>query len=216
MKNLSLKRRWPALALAATLTGGVAASMAQTSSRPAPQPRAPQNRVQAERDRQDRPSDGRDVRTLIEDLENSTSEEVYSGRISRYFTDPAVIITNGRAHSIDWYRVQREYDRNRRDRDDRFDREEDPRDDERFDRRNDVRIENYQTRRIDPQTMVALYTAVFPNPDGVFRQPVVATLVRESSTRGWRVASYTAENAAVPGGAAFEEDREAREELPLR
>jgi hypothetical protein len=49
---------------------------------------------------------------------------------------------------------------------------------------------------------------VLPDADGsLFHQPVCATLVRESSGRPWRVASYTAENAAIPGGDPNEGDQ---------
>src|SRR5207253_7364320 len=60
----------------------------------------------------------------------------------------------------------------------------------------DVRIESFEPRRIDSRTMVVMYTAVLPDTNGVIRQPVVATMVREPGRSGWRVASYTAENAA--------------------
>jgi len=117
-----------------------------------------------------------------------------------------VIITNGQMHRIDWNRIRDEgNDRYRRDQEDRnYDSRD--RSDPTDRGGTGARIENFQTRRIDARTVVVLYTAVLPGSDGDFRQPVVATLIRESSGRGWRVASYTAENAAIPGGGTVEED----------
>ncbi len=208
MKKLSMQRYGPALAVATLLAGG-AGSLAQSSRRATPAPRRPESRFQAQPDRYTRSYSDREPRALIEELENSSPAEVRAGRISRYFTDPAVIITNGRLHRIDWSRVRddRAEDRYQQDRnnpddrnDARRDRDDPTNQDRRDDRRPDARIESFQTRRIDDRTMVVLYTAVLPDGDGVLRQPVVATLVRESGSRGWRVASYTAENAAIPGG----------------
>jgi hypothetical protein len=205
MKKRSLRRYLPALALAALLACG-AGTLAQNSRRSAPQPRVPQNRFRSEPDRYVGTSSDRDARNLIEDLENSTPEEVRTGRIGRFFTDPAVIITNGQMHRIDWNRIRDEgNDRYRRDQEDRnYDSRD--RSDPTDRGGTGARIENFQTRRIDARTVVVLYTAVLPGSDGDFRQPVVATLIRESSGRGWRVASYTAENAAIPGGGTVEED----------
>jgi len=209
MMKSSLTRCLSSLSLAAVLAGG-AVTMAQTNRRPTPIPRVPQRRLQADPYSTSRSTNDQDLRVLIEDLENSSPEEVRSGSIGRYFTDPAVIITNGQVHRIDWSRVRDDRsNQNRDDRtNDRYRSEPDDRTDpdERADRRvSDVRLEGYQIRRIDPRTVVAIYTAVIPGADGAVRQPVVATLVRDSSSRGWRVASYTAENAAIPGGATDEE-----------
>lgn len=220
MKKIPLKLQLSAFALAAVMAGGTARSLAQTSQRPAPQPRTPERRFQSSPDRYNRSYDSRELRNLIEDLESSSPEEVRTGRIGRFFTDPAVIITDGRAHRIDWSRVRdRSNDRYNRDRsNDRYDPNRDDRSnrsdrDDRYSRRNtDVRIEDFETRRIDPRTVVVMYTAVFPGEARFNHQPVVATLVRESESRGWRVASYTAENAAIPGAA----DEDETDELPAR
>jgi hypothetical protein len=228
MKNLPLKLRVAAVALSAALAGGAATTLAQTS-RPSPQPRGPQtsqprvpqNQFQRSPDRYTPSADSRAVRDLIEDLENSSPDEVRAGRIGRFFTDPAVIITNGRMHRIDWYRLRddRFDDRDRRDPDDRLDDRDRRNPDDRFDdrdrdqtfRRGSVRIESFETRRIDPRTVVAIYTALIPDGNSVFRQPVVATLIRETTGGSWRVASYTAENAAIPGGATLD-NREPRDD----
>jgi len=210
MMKSSLTRCLSSLALSAALAGG-AVTMAQTSRRPTPVPRVPQQKLQAESNSTTRSAIDQDLRVMIEDLENSSPEEIRSGTIGRYFTDPAVIITNGQVHRIDWSRVRddrggqnsddRTNDRYRPDPDDRTNP------DDRTDRRSSaVRLEGYQTRRIDTRTVVAMYTAVIPDTDGDIRQPVVATLVRDSGSRGWRIASYTAENAAIPGGATDEEN----------
>jgi len=204
MMKSSLTRCLSSLSIAAVLAGG-AVTMAQTNHRPTPLPRGPQRKLQAEPNSNSRTNSDQDLRLLIEDLENSSPEEVRSGSIGRYFTNPAVIITNGQVHRIDWSRVRddrsnpngddRTNDRYRSVPDDRADP------DAPADRRDtSVRLEGYQTRRIDPRTVVVMYTAVIPDTEGTVRQPVVATLVRDSSSRGWRVASYTAENAAIPGG----------------
>jgi hypothetical protein len=216
MRKSSLTRCLSSLFLAAVLAGG-AVTMAQTNRRTTPVPRVPQRRLQAEPSTTTRTNNDQDLRLLIEDLENSSPEEVRSGSIGRYFTDPAVIITNGQVHRIDWSRIRD--DRNSPNGDDRTnDRyRSEPNDrtnqDDRADRRtSNVRLEGYQTRRIDTRTVVVLYTAVIPDENGTVRQPVVATLVRDSSGRGWRVASYTAENAAIPGAVADEESNS----LPAR
>jgi hypothetical protein len=204
MRKIHLTRCLSVLAAAAVLAGG-AATMAQTNRRQTPPRRVPQRQIQGDANRATRPAENRDLLALIEDLENSTQEEIRTGSIGRYFTDPAVIITNGRLHRVDWSRFpdDRFDDRDPRDRDDRFDRADDG---PAAARPADVRVEGFQTRRIDPRTVVVLYTAVIPDREGVVRQPVVATLVREN-TRGWRVASYTAENAAIPGGVEVDDDR---------
>jgi hypothetical protein len=204
MKSLTLKRYLPVLTIAAVLGGG-AMSVAQTQRRPTPRPRVPQRQLQATPYSETSTADSRAIRDLVEDLENSTAEEVRSGQISRYFVDPAVIITNGRMHRIDWARVRDDRLDDRQDPRDRGDnraRDADPDRDDRFDPApSGARLEAFQIRRIDPRTVVVMYTAVLPDRGGVFRQPVVATLIRESG-RAWRIASYTAENAAIPGTAA--------------
>jgi len=215
MMNPSLKRHLPALVLAATVAGGAVTSVAQTARRSVPKPPTPRSDFQADPDRSVRTSESRDLRDLIEELEQSSSADVRSGRIGRYFTNPADIITDGRVHRIDWDRIRddRSVDRNRDDQIDRNQRDQDDRDQRdrnvRVDPQDrdvralpadgDVRIESFQTRRIDARTMVVLYTAVIPGAEGLVRQPVVATLVRNSSSRPWRIATYTAENAAIPG-----------------
>jgi hypothetical protein len=209
MRRLPMKRFAPVLTTAAVLAGG-AISLAQTTRGSEERPRVPQRQLQRTPDTDLRTADSRALRTLIEDLESSAPEEVRSGRIGRFFTDPAVIITNGRMHQLAWSRLRddRFDDRNRDDRDledDRAREDEPDREDDRFGRRpTSARLESFQVRRIDSRTVVAMYTAVLPDRGGVFRQPVVATLIRESS-RGWRIASYTAENAAIPGATQRDE-----------
>src|SRR3954469_2067162 len=105
MMKSSLTRCLSSLSLAAVLAGG-AVTMAQTNRRPTPLPRGPQSKLQAEPNSTSRSSVDQDLRALIEGLENSSSEEIRSGSIGRYFTDPAVIITNGQVHRIDWSRVR--------------------------------------------------------------------------------------------------------------
>src|SRR4051794_25897158 len=105
MMNPSLKRHLPALVLAAAVAGGTVTSVAQSSRRTVPKPPAPQSDFQADSDRPGSSSDSRDLRDLIEELEPSSSTDVRSGRIGRYFTNPAVIITDGRVHRIDWDRI---------------------------------------------------------------------------------------------------------------
>src|SRR5438132_14327587 len=105
MMNPSLKRHLPALALAAAVAGGAVTSVAQTTRGKVPPPPPPQSGFQADSDRQSRSYDSRDLRDLIQELEQSPAEDVRSGRIGRYFTNPAVIITNGRVHRIDWDRI---------------------------------------------------------------------------------------------------------------
>jgi hypothetical protein len=231
MKDRLLKNRVPALALTAALAAMTAFALAETSRRPIPPRRSPVSRLQANPGRYSSSTDSRSLRNLIEDLENSSPEEVRSGRIDRFFTDPAVIITNGEMHHIDWSRVRddRPIDRQRDDpnadpRDRADQRDADARDraappnadarDRAAQRNADVQIESFETRRIDPRTMVVMYTAVLPGADGVIRQPVVATVVREPGRSGWRVASYTAENAAIPGVAPVEDTNQDR--LPAR
>jgi hypothetical protein len=219
MKKTLRRSLIPAAVLAAALTGGLTLSHAQSAKQQLPDTRS---KFLAESDPSGRPSDSRDIRSVIEDLENCSPEEVSSGQIGRFFTDPAVIVTNGRAHHIDWQRIQpdRPLDRNPDDRngnpnDDRFRRNPDDRNDDTLHRNpadqpdrldSDVQIEDFQVRRIDPRTVVALYTAVIPDGDNVIHQPVVATLVREYSDSPWRVATYTAENAAIPGSSNFAPD----------
>jgi hypothetical protein len=218
MKKPRLMQGASALALVGVLAGG-AATLAQTSRRPAP---AVRRLIQVVPDEDAPPQENRAVRTLVEDLENSTPDEVRSGRIDRFFTDPAVIITDGQMHQIDWARLRHDRDADRvnpDDRDspnsrDRRDERENPADrDTTHDRlSSNVRIEALQTRQIDTHTLVVMYTAVIPEHNSVFRQPVVATLVRPSSGRGWLIASYTAENAAIPGAA----ETDAGDEQPVR
>src|SRR5206468_564754 len=116
MRKSSLTRCLSSLFLAAVLAGG-AVTMAQTNRRPTPVPRVPQRRLQAEPYSTSRSNNDQELRVLIEDLENSSPEEVRSGSIGRYFTDPAVIITNGQVHRIDWSRIRD--DRNSQSGDDR-------------------------------------------------------------------------------------------------
>jgi hypothetical protein len=225
MKKLPLKRTLPAMTIAAVLGAG-AISVAQTERRATPRPRVPQRQFVASPGSDASTADSRAIRDLLEALERSSTEEVRSGRINRFFTDPAVIITNGRMHRVDWSRVRdnapadRQDDRSREDDrapgeersreverapgDDRA-RDNDRDGEDRFDPRlASARLEALQIRRIDPRTVVVLYTAVLPDRGGVFRQPVVATLIREGS-RDWRIASYTAENAAIPGSPSRDE-----------
>jgi hypothetical protein len=212
MQHRLTRSRVPALLLAAGLSGITALSLAATSRR-LPTPPAPESRLQADSDRSSRSYDSRDLRNLVEDLESSPPADIRTGRISRFFTDPAVIVTNGQMHHIDWSRVRedRSIDRNLPNGDDR---NADPRDRE-VDRPNaDVQIESFETRRIDPRTVVVMYTAVFPSGDGLTRQPVVATVIRETGSSRWRVATYTAENAAIPGGVDVEDTN--RDRLPAR
>jgi hypothetical protein len=209
MKRLPLKRTATALTIAAALAGG-AISVAQTPRGSGSRPRVPQRQLQAPSSDENRSADSRALRAFIEELESSTPEEVRSGSISRFFTDPAVIITNGRMHRIDWARVRDDRfnnpDRDTRDRPNEDARQDEPdRDEDRLDRQPAAaRLEGFQVRRIDSRTVVAMYTAVLPDRDDTFRQPVVATLIRDGS-RSWRVASYTAENAAVPGSTLRDE-----------
>jgi hypothetical protein len=212
MQTMLRRSLIPAAVMAAALTGGLTLSHAQTTKPKLPDLRS---KFLAEADPTGRTPDSRELRSLIEDLESSSPEEVSSGQIGRYFTDPAVIVTNGRAHPINWQRLQpdRPLDRNRDDRAGRDDeplrRNPDDRNDDTLHRAPsdlpehadaDVQIEDFQVRRIDPRTAVVLYTAVIPDGDSVIHQPVVATVVREYSDSPWRVATYTAENAAIPGG----------------
>jgi hypothetical protein len=200
MKRISLTSGLSALALAAALMGAAVISLAETNRSPAPPP-IPQSRFMAQSDPYSRSSDSRDLRNLIENLERSSQDDINSGRISRFFTNPAAVITDGRVHQIDWNRVRDDQgiDGNRSDRGDvNADRHDNSAG---ADPNTDVQIENFETHRIDTHTVVVMYTAVLPDADGsLFHQPVCATLVRESSGRPWRVASYTAENAAIPGG----------------
>jgi hypothetical protein len=200
MKRISLTSRLSALALAAALMGAAVISLAESSQRDAPQPPDPQSRFVIPSDPSGASPASRDFRSLIEDLESSSADDITTGRIGRYFTNPAVIITDGRAHQIYWDRFQgyRGSDRSLSDRNgpdtNRRDRTEPA------DRGTDTQLENFETHRIDPRTVVVMYTAVLPDADGgVFHQPVCATLVRETSSGPWRVASYTAEDAAIPG-----------------
>jgi hypothetical protein len=219
MKKTLRRSLIPAAVVAAALTGGLTLSHAQTAKQSLPDPRS---KFVAQTDPNGPSSDYRDLRSLIEDLENSSPDEVSSGQIGRYFTDPAVIVTNGKAHHIDWQRLQPDHplDRNPDDRnddrnDDRFRPNPDDRNDDTLHRNPDaqpdhpdaeVQIEDFQVRRIDPRTVVVLYTAVIPDGDNVIHQPVVATLVHEYSDSPWRVATYTAENAAIPGSSSLAPD----------
>src|SRR5260221_14780058 len=110
-----MKAPVPAVVLTTSLIGTTALALGTTNRRP-PAP-APDCRVQASPDRISRASDSRDLRTLIEDLESSPSEDIRSGRIGRFFTDPAVIITNGQMHHINWSRLRNQgnLDRDSRD-----------------------------------------------------------------------------------------------------
>jgi hypothetical protein len=202
MKLARLTQCTFALALVGILAGG-AITRAQTSRRPATAPRA---LIQVDPDGNNPSLENRAVRALVEDLENSTPDEVRSGRIDHFFTNPAVIITDGQMHQIDWARVRRGSETDHVNPDDRDNRDERdaPTDRDAAAPRPDstVRIEALQTRPIDDHTMVVLYTAVIPQRTGTFRQPVVATLVRPASGRGWLIASYTAEEAAIPGAEA--------------
>src|SRR5205085_7482806 len=193
MKNRFLTSRVPALALAAALAGITALALAETGRRQVALRPTPDTRLQARSDRTGASVDSRGVRTLIEDLENSSPEDVRAGRIDRFFTDPAVIITNGRMHYVDWGRVRNDrtlerepadrnaapgdraapqdtdsrdrvaqQDADARDRADQQDADArdraSQRDADAPDRaaqpNTDVRIESYETRRIDPRTMV--------------------------------------------------------------
>src|SRR5437667_2972990 len=114
-RDESMKYRWmkipvPAVLLTTALIGTTAFALSATSRRPTLPAPDPESRVQANPDRISRASDSRDLRTLIEDLETSPSEDIRSGRIGRFFTDPAVIITNGQMHHINWSRVRNEGD----------------------------------------------------------------------------------------------------------
>ena len=171
------------------------------------------------RDRSSSSTDSRDVRSLVEDLESSSPEDIRAGRIDRFFTDPAVIITNGQMHQMDWGRIRDDRTNDRQRDDPNADTRDrvDPRDDPNADPRDhaapqtqSVKIESFETRRIDPRTMVVMYTAVVPDRDGTIRQPVVATVIREPGRSGWRVASYTAENAAIPGEAPVDDTNQDR------
>jgi hypothetical protein len=237
-----IRSRWPAVALAAALLGTTAFTLAETGARARSPRLSPTSRLQAEPGRRGSSADSRDVRTLIEELESSTPDEVRSGKIGRFFTDPAAIITNGRLHHIDWSRIRddRPADRQRdepdaaprepadrpnadaRDPADRRDQDaRDPADRPNADARDrnapqnaDVSIESFETRRIDSRTLVALYTAVIPGDNGAIRQPVVATVVREPGQSNWRIASYTADNAAIPGDAAADDTAPDRGRTP--
>src|SRR5512145_3220466 len=105
MKRLPLKRSATALAVTAVLGGG-AISMAQIARGAEARPWVQQKQLLATPYDDMRSSDNRALRTFIEDLESSTPEEVHSGQISRFFTNPAAIITNGRMHHVDWNRVR--------------------------------------------------------------------------------------------------------------
>jgi hypothetical protein len=203
MMNQSLKRHLPAVLLAVAVGGG---AIAQSSHRTPRTPPDPKSNFQADSSRVSGTSESRDLRDMIDELEQSSSDDVRTGRIGRYFTNPAVIITNGQVHQIDWSRIRggRTGDEEPRYQDDRADRQ--GRDDRTVQPEGGVRIENFQSRRIDPRTMVVFYTAVIPGAETPFRQPVVATLVRDSSSRPWRIATYTAENAAIPGEVAPNDD----------
>jgi len=209
MKRFSLTSRLPALALTAALMGAAVISLAETSRRPAPPSPNPASRFVTPADPYSASPDSRDLRSLITDLESSSPDDITTGRIGRYFTNPAVIISDGRAHQINWDRFQnyRGSDRNRSDRNGndtyRQDRSEPA------DHGTQAQIEQFETHRIDPHTAVVMYTAVLPNEDGgVFHQPVCATLVRANSSGPWRVASYTAEDAAIPGSPDLNEGQQ--------
>lgn len=181
------------LALIVALMGAGAISLAETGRRPAAPSLRPETRFVAPPDRYSAAPDSRDLHALVEDLESSSPDDITSGRIGRYFTNPAVIITDGRAHQINWDRIRAD-----RSLGDRNENETLP------DRGNGlgrgVGIEGFENHRIDANTAVVMYTAVLPNEDGsVFHQPVCATVVRDPSGGPWRVASYTAEDAAIPG-----------------
>jgi hypothetical protein len=197
MRRLSFCSRTPALALAAVLIGTTAICVAQ-SSRSSSLPN-PESRLRADPSAPDSTYDSRDLRTLIDDLESSPPDDIRNGRIGRFFTNPAVIITDGRMHQIDWDRISNNNDPAL------------PDPNRRGVQNSDVRIESFETHRIDPNTVVVMYTAVQPEGDNSFRQPVCATLVRTAASRGWRVASYTAEDAALPGT----DVKQDREPLPL-
>jgi hypothetical protein len=218
MKNRSKVMTLPAIAAVAALAGTAALAVSESSRRP---PLA--SKLQASPDRRGS-ADSRGLRELIGQLENTTSDEIRSGQIGRYFTDPAVIITNGQMHHIDWSSIRNgrpaDRDQNNLVPQDQGDRgaaaapdPQDPPDTHAAPQNQDVQIENFETRRIDPRTVVAMYTAVIPGADGNTRQPVVATVVREPGRSGWRVASYTAENAAIPGDAG---DAPNQDQLPVR
>ncbi len=199
MNQLNLRSRTSALALAAALIGTTAISLAQTSRRSTPP--NPETRLRADPSRPDVSPDSRDLHDFIDDLESSPPDDIRTGRVGRFFTNPAVIITDGRMHQINWDRIRDNNDSAFPDRSQR-------------DTQNaEIRIENFETHRIDPNTAVVMYTAVQPEANGDFRQPVCATLVRTAGSRGWHVASYTAEDAALPGS---NEDNLDREPLPLR
>jgi hypothetical protein len=201
MKRFSLTSRLSALALAAALMGVAVISLAETSRRPAPPSPNPESRFVAPSDRYSASPDSRDLHSLVEALESSSPDDISTGRIGRYFTNPAVIITDGRAHQINWDRIQggRGNDRFRSDRNENNADAPDRLNPN--DRSPNVQIEGFETHRIDAHTAVVMYTAVLPDEGGgVFHQPVCATVVRETSSGPWRVASYTAEEAAIPGG----------------
>lgn len=201
MKRFLLTSRLAALALGAVLMGAAVISLAETSRPAAPLSPGPESGFVAPSDRDSASPDSRDLHSLVEDLESSSPNDIGTGRIGRYFTNPAVIITDGRAHQINWDRLQQDSrtDRSRSDRN-----ENDANIPDRSngnDRSPDVQIQDFETRRIDAHTAVVMYTAVLPDEGGgVFHQPVCATVVRETSSGPWRVASYTAEEAAIPGG----------------
>jgi hypothetical protein len=193
--------------------GAAVISLAETSRLPAPQPQDPESRFVAPSDRYSTSPDSRDLHSLIEDLESSSSDDINTGRIGRFFTNPAAIITDGQVHQINWDRIRADQgvDRYRSDRGaDNPDLRDNP---DRSARNTGVQIENFETHRIDPRTVVVMYTAVLPDADGsLFHQPVCATLVRANSGRPWRVASYTAEDAAIPGSPDLNEG----DQLPSR
>lgn len=190
MKRFSLTWKLATLGLAGTLMAGAAISLAETGGRAAPAVR-PETRFVTPPDRYSAAPESRDLRALVEDLESSSPDDISSGRIGRYFTNPAVIITDGRAHQINWDRIRADRPLGDRNENDTLP-----------DRANGrgVGIEGFENHRIDANTAVVIYTAVLPNEDGsVFHQPVCATVVRDPNGGPWRVASYTAEDAAIPG-----------------
>jgi hypothetical protein len=201
MKRHSLTSRLCALAVGGILMGAAVISLAETGRRPAPLTPDPGSHFVVPSDRYSASPDSRDLHTLVEELESSSPSDIDTGRIGRYFTNPAVIITDGRAHQINWDRIQQDT-RTDRSRGDRNENDADVPDRSNGNARSqDVQIQDFETHRIDAHTAVVIYTAVLPDDGGgVFHQPVCATVVRESSGGPWRVASYTAEEAAIPGG----------------
>src|SRR5690349_17842800 len=94
MNKIRLTRGASAFALVGILAGG-AVTLAQTSRRSVP---ATRKLIQIAPDEGAPSLENRAVRSLLEDLENSPPDDVRSGRIDRFFTDPAVIITDGQMH----------------------------------------------------------------------------------------------------------------------